>query len=84
MLRRLTISGISTPADSSSMFAGIPHRTPHDPRRSFATIAQRAGVDKYTVKDFGQWSVVSLAEKHYTGNVEQVLRTAMDRIAGTA
>jgi hypothetical protein len=32
----------------------------------------------------GEWSVVSVAEKHYTGNVDQVLRTAMDRIAGTA
>jgi len=64
--------------------AGIAHCTPHDLRRSFSTIAQRAGVDKYTVKDLGGWSVVSVVEKHYTGDVDEVLRRAMDRIANTA
>ena len=64
--------------------AGIPHCTPHDLRRSFSTNAQRAGVDKYTVKDLGGWSVVSVVEKHYSGDVSEVHRAAMRRIAGTA
>jgi integrase len=33
--------------------AGVAHCTLHDLRRSFSTIAQRCGVDKYTVKDLG-------------------------------
>ena len=64
--------------------AGIAHCTMHDLRRSFSTIAQRAGVDKYTVKDLGGWSVVSVVERHYTGDVSSVHREAMDRIAGIA
>ena len=56
----------------------------HDLRRSFSTLAQRAGVDKYTVKDLGGWSVVSVVEKHYTGDVQEVHRRAMDRFAGIA
>ncbi len=61
--------------------AGIAHCTPHDLRRSFSTIAQRAGVDKFTVKDLGGWSVVSVVEKHYTGDVSEVHRRAMKQIA---
>ena len=64
--------------------AAIPPCTLHDLRRSFSTLAQRAGVDKYTVKDLGGWSEVSVVEKHYTGEVADVYRRAMDRIAGTA
>ena len=64
--------------------AGIARCTVHDLRRSFSTIAQRRGVDKYTVKDLGGWSVVSVVEKHYTGDVSEVHRAAMRKIAGTA
>jgi len=64
--------------------AGIAHCTCHDLRRSFSTIAQRAGVDKYTVKDLGGWSTVGVVEKHYTGDVSEVHREAMRRIAETA
>ena len=64
--------------------AKVKHCTLHDLRRSFSTIAQRAGVDKYTVKDLGGWSVVSVVERHYTGDVSGVHRKAMDRIAGVA
>lgn len=64
--------------------AGVARCTPHDLRRSFSTIAQRCGVDKYTVKDLGGWSVVSVVEKHYTGDVSEVHREAMRRIAETA
>ena len=64
--------------------AGIAHCTLHDLRRSFSTIAQRAGVDKYTVKDLGGWSVVSVVEKHYTGDVSIAHRKAMARIANSA
>jgi hypothetical protein len=68
------------------MCAGIAHCTPHDPRRSFSTITQRAGVDKYTVKDFGDWRMVGgvVGRKTLHWELDQVLRTAMDRIAGTA
>ena len=55
-----------------------------DLRRSFSTLAQRAGVDKYTVKDLGGWSVVSVVEKHYTGDLLEVHRKAMQQIARTA
>lgn len=64
--------------------AQIPPCTLHDLRRSFSTLAQRAGVDKHTVKDLGGWSVVSVVEKHYTGDVSEVHRRAMKRIAGIA
>ena len=75
--------------------AKIAHCTPHDLRRSFSTIAQRAGVDKYTVKDLGGgsvvsvkdlggWPVVSVVEEHCTGEVMEVHRRAMVRTAGSA
>jgi integrase len=64
--------------------AGVRSCTLHDLRRSFSTLAQRAGVDKYTVKDLGGWSVVSVVEKHYTGDVSEAHRRAMARIAETA
>ena len=64
--------------------AGIAHCTLHDLRRSFSTLAQRAGVDKYIVKDLGGWSVVSVVEKHYTGDVSEAHRRAMAQIAKTA
>ena len=62
--------------------AKVKHCTLHDLRRSFSTLAQRAGVDKHTVKDLGGWSVVSVVERHYTGDVSTVHRKAMDRISG--
>ena len=64
--------------------ARIAHCTMYDLRRNFSTIAQRAGVDKYTVENLGGWSVVSVVERHYTGDVSAVHRKAMDRIAGIA
>lgn len=57
--------------------AGIPHCTPHDLRRSFSTLMQRAGVDKATVKDLGGWSAISVIERHYTGNIDEALHAAM-------
>ncbi len=45
----------------------------HDLRRSFSTLAQRAGVDRLTVKDLGGWSSVTVVEKHYTGEIQPVL-----------
>ena len=59
----------------------IPHCTLHDLRRSFSTLAQRAGVDKATVKDLGGWSTIGVVEKHYTGDTSGVLRSAMNKIA---
>ena len=53
----------------------------HDPRRSFSTLAQRAGVDRMTVKDLGGWSSVAIVEKHYTDEIKPVLERAMDLIA---
>ena len=60
--------------------AKIPHCSLHDLRRSFSTIAQRAGVDKATVKDLGGWSTISVVEKHYTGEIPEVFRRAMEKI----
>ena len=57
--------------------AKIAHCTPHDLRRSFSTLMQRAGVDRATVKDLGGWSAISVIEKHYTGNVDEAHRAAM-------
>ncbi|MDP7162352.1 MAG: site-specific integrase [Phycisphaerae bacterium] len=64
--------------------AGIRYCTPHDLRRSFSTIAQRAGVDRSIVKDLGGWSNVNVLERHYTGDVSEAHRRAMDKIAHTA
>ncbi|MCY2927641.1 MAG: tyrosine-type recombinase/integrase [Planctomycetota bacterium] len=61
--------------------AGIGYCTLHDLRRSFATLAQRVGVDKYTVKDLGGWSCVSVVEDYYTGDVKEAHRMAMKKIA---
>jgi integrase len=55
--------------------------TIHDLRRSFSTLAQRAGVDRMTVKDLGGWSSVTVVEKHYTGEIQPALEKAMEKIA---
>ena len=60
--------------------AGIGHATLHDLRRSFSTLAQRAGIDRHTVKDLGGWSTVGVVEKHYTGEVPDRLREAMSKL----
>ena len=46
--------------------SGLPHCSLHDLRRSFSTLAQRAGVERAVVKDLGGWSTVGDVEKHYT------------------
>ena len=56
----------------------------HDCRRSFSTLAQRAGIDRNTVKDLGGWSALSVVEKHYTGEVPEVFERAMAQIAKAA
>jgi len=66
----------STAAKASGVPASI-----HDLRRSFSTLAQRAGVDRMTVKDLGGWSSVGVVDKHYTGDIKPVLERAMDLIA---
>ena len=42
------------------------------------------GQTRCTVKDLGRWSVVSVVEKHYTGDVLEVHRRPMQKIAGSA
>lgn len=64
--------------------ARVSHCTLHDLRRSFSTLAQRAGIDREMVKDLGGWSVVSVVERHYTGDISGAYRRAIDRIAETA
>lgn len=67
--------------------AGIPACTLHDLRRSWSTLLQRAGVDRSVVKDLGGWSSISVVERHYTGEVDQAYRRAIekvDRQAGSA
>lgn len=61
--------------------AGLnPPATFHDLRRSFSTLAQRAGVDRETVKDLGGWSSTSVVKNHYTGQVDDHLRDVVDRL----
>lgn len=57
--------------------ARVPHCTLHDLRRSWSTILQRAGVDRSLVKDLGGWSTLSVVERHYTGEVDERHREAM-------
>ncbi len=52
-----------------------------DCRRLFSTPAQRAGVGRETVKDLGGWSSNAVVERRYTGEIQQALERAMDRIA---
>jgi hypothetical protein len=47
---------------------------------SFSTLAQRAGIDRVTVKDLGGWSELSVVEKHYTGEVPEVFRRAIEQM----
>lgn len=54
--------------------------TLHDLRRSFSTLAQRAGVDRNLVKDLGGWSSVTVVERHYTGSIAPALRDAIARL----
>lgn len=60
--------------------AGVAYCTLHDLRRSFSTLAQRAGVDKATVKDLGGWSAIRVVEKHYSGEVPEAFERAMKTI----
>jgi len=60
--------------------SGIAHCTIHDLRRSFSTLAQRAGVDRSIVKDLGGWSCIRVVERHYTGDITPALREAMEKI----
>jgi integrase len=60
--------------------AGIELCTFHDLRRSFSTLAQRAGVPASTVQELGGWSTVDVVRAHYTGQVDEGLRRAMDTI----
>ena len=64
--------------------ARAPYCTIHDLRPSWSTLAQRAGIDKVTVKDLGGWSEVSVVERHYTGGVSKVHRRPMKRLAEAA
>ena len=67
--------------------ADVAHCTLHDFRRSFSTLAQRAGIDRETVRDLGGWSTTTVVEKHYTGELPEVFERAvktMDRAAGAA
>ena len=67
--------------------AGISHCSLHDLRKSFSTLAQRAGIDKAVVKDLGGWSTIGVVEKHYTGEVAEASQRAMaqlDAVQGVA
>ena len=56
--------------------------TIHDLRRSFSTLAQRAGVDPHVVQALGGWSTVGVVKEHSTGDVSEAHRSAMDKIEG--
>lgn len=60
--------------------AGIARCTLHDLRRSWSTLAQRAGVDRNVVKELGGWSDVRVVERHYSGEIPEVFRRATETI----
>lgn len=60
--------------------AKVNHCTLHDLRRSFSTLAQRAGVDRSMVKDLGGWSSVAVVERHYTGEIGQAAKRAIAKL----
>ena len=60
--------------------AGIAHCSLHDLRRSFSTLAQRAGIDVGTVKNLGGWSTIGVVEKHYTGEIPEVAQRAIAKL----
>ncbi|MDP6545768.1 MAG: tyrosine-type recombinase/integrase [Phycisphaerae bacterium] len=59
----------------------IAHCTFHDLRRSFGTHALRAGVDKSIVMRLGGWLVARVLDDYYTGDMSELLRKEMDKIA---
>jgi len=59
--------------------AGIAHCTLHDLRRSFSTLAQRAGIDAATVQKLGGWSSVDVVREYYTGSVTAGHRAAVGK-----
>lgn len=58
--------------------SGIRHCTLHDLRRSFSTLAQRAGLHPSMVQALGGWSSLAVVRKHYTGDVTEAHRKAME------
>lgn len=60
--------------------ARIPPATYHDLRRSFSTLAQRAGIDAETVRQLGGWSNLEVVRRHYTGEIVEPLRAAIEKL----
>ncbi|MEI7836988.1 MAG: tyrosine-type recombinase/integrase [Planctomycetota bacterium] len=60
--------------------AGIRYCTFRDLRRSFATAALRAGVDRHVVRDLGGWSDVKVWNDYYAGDLQGVYDDAMKKI----
>lgn len=78
--RPLGASWLSREFGRTVLAAGIPACTLHDLRRSFSTLAQRAGEDPSTVMQLGGWSSVAVVRRHYTGDVSEGMRRAADRL----
>jgi integrase len=60
--------------------AKISPATLHDLRRSFSTLAQRAGVDSVVMQRLGGWADLTTVRKHYTGDVTEADRRAIDQL----
>lgn len=60
--------------------SGVDKCTLHDLRRSFSTLAQRAGLAPSTVQELGGWRSLVVVKRHYTGDVSQGQRLAMRQL----
>jgi len=64
--------------------SGVSPCTLHDFRRSWSTLAQRAGVNPAIVQELGGWSALSVVRAHYTGDVSAAHRQATDLLDASA
>jgi integrase len=60
--------------------AGIPHCTPHDLRRTFASQLAMAGVNQVIVQKLAGHASIQTTIKHYTGVMPEALRAAQARL----
>lgn len=57
-----------------------PNHRPHDPRKTFITMAKRAGVDEYALKEMVGHSVADITESTYTVRDLEWLREDLEKI----
>lgn len=57
-----------------------PDHRPHDPRKTFITMAKRAGVDEYALKEMVGHSIADITESTYTVRDLEWLREDLEKI----